>query len=121
MHASDKFRTDLGAALARASKADGGLAANDIDFFFRRNFPAVPQGTRDDLLASFLERASRDRQKAEAWLGTVASIFFMDYDDTPLSDEDWAELRESTNLGADELDLELLSYVMGLVLDHHAL
>jgi hypothetical protein len=121
MHASEKFKTDLGAALARASRTDGSLAADDIDFFFRRNFPALPRETGADILATFLERAARDREKAAAWLGSVASIFCMDYDEAPLSAEDWTALRESANLGADEMDIELLSYVMALVLDHHAL
>ncbi len=121
MQASDKFRTDLDTALARAAKPDGSVASVDLEFFFKRSFTMIPAETRDDIFASFLDRTSRDREKAAEWLGTLASIFFMDYDETPLPIEDWTELREAVNLGAGDFDLELLSYVMGLVLDNHAL
>ena len=65
--------------------------------------------------------AKRCKSSAVAWLGAVGSILLMDYDGTPLDAKEWAELRDSLNLESGDLELELLSYAMGLVLEHGAI
>ena len=45
----------------------------------------------------------------------------MDYDGTPFDKSDWEELREAIVLEEEDLDMELLEYVMALVVDHRAL
>jgi hypothetical protein len=73
------------------------------------------------LLESFAERWEADQGRATTWLAGVGSIILMDYDGTPFTKEEWAELRDAFSLGAGELDLELLGYAMGLVVEHGAL
>ena len=121
MNVSEKFKTDLATAFARARRPDGSLAPKELESFFARNLGMIPAGTREDLFASFLDRVARNREAAETWLGTIGSIFLSEYDGSPLSLEDWTELREAVNLEAGAFEIELLSYVMSLVLENHAL
>ena len=51
----------------------------------------------------------------------VGSVLMMDYDGTPFEKADWEEIREAIVLEEENLDLELLEYVMALVVDHGAL
>jgi hypothetical protein len=115
----DKFKTDLDQALRRAGPGNGALAS--IRGFFEREFPAVRGETGDALMADFADKWRADPEAAAAWLGTVGSVIMQDYDGSPLSPEDWAGLREAFSAGSDELDLDLLTYAMSLVLEHKAL
>ena len=119
MQAVEKFKSDLDQALRRADS--GKPAAAAMRAFFEREFPQVRGETGDALLGDFEEKWRADPAAAAAWLETVGSIIMMDYDGSALSAEDWAGIRESFSAGSDELDLELLTYAMSLVLEHRAL
>ena len=43
------------------------------------------------------------------------------YDGTPFAKADWEDIREAVVLEEEELDMDLLEYVMALVVDHGAL
>jgi len=116
---AEKFKTDLDQALRRAGPGNGALAS--IRGFFEREFPSVRGETGDALMADFADKWRSDPSAAAAWLGTVGTIIMRDYDGSPLSALDWAGLREAFAAGSDELDLELLTYAMALVLEHKAL
>jgi len=120
MQPVDKFRSDLDQATRRAEAAGQG-ALDALRAFFDREFPAVRGETGDALFAEFAERRRADPEAAAAWLGTVGSIILMDYDGSPLGREDWEGIREAFSAGSEELDLELLTYAMSLVLEHGAL
>lgn len=51
----------------------------------------------------------------------MAGIFLQDYDASPLSDDEWKELRDMLSADAGELDMEVLTYAMALVMEHKAL
>jgi hypothetical protein len=119
MQPVEKYRTDLDQALRRAGSGTGALAS--IRAFFEREFPAARGETADALIADFAEKRRVDPEAAAVWLGTIGSILLKDYDGSPLSPEDWAGLREAVSAGSGELDIELLTYVMSLVLEHGAL
>lgn len=120
MQPVDKFRSDLDQAMRRAGGPGGG-EPTPLRAFFDRQFPAVRGETGDALFADFAERMAADPEAAAQWLGAVGSIILMDYDGTPLSRKDWAGLREAFEAGSEELDLDLLTYAMSLVLEHGAL
>jgi len=89
--------------------------------FFFHSFPTVPDEAKAALFTSFLEAWSSSPERATAWLAGVGSILLMDYDGTPFSPEEWADIRDSLSVAQNELDVDLLGYALSLVLDHGAL
>jgi hypothetical protein len=121
MQPTDKFRTDLDQASKRAfGRGDAAVVEATRAFFFR-SFPAVGDEAKSALFASYLERRRTSPETATAWLAGVGSVLMMDYDGTPFDKADWADIREAIVLEEQELDIELLEYVLTLVLDHGAL
>jgi hypothetical protein len=55
------------------------------------------------------------------WLGGVGSLLLMDYDDTTFTTDEWSEIRELLTVDAGEIDIEVLSYILGQVLEHGGL
>jgi hypothetical protein len=121
MQPTDKFRSDLDQAARRAAGRGEAAEVEAIRDFFYRSFPKVGEETMAALFSSYEERRRASVEKATAWLAGVGSILMMDYDGTPFERADWVELREAVALEEEELDIELLEYVMSLVLDHGAL
>jgi len=121
MQPTDKFRTDLDQAARRAAGKGEKTEIEALRTFFFRSFPKVGDEAKSALFASYLERRRDSAEKAAAWLAGVGSVLLMDYDNTPFSKADWADIREAVVLEEEALDLELLEYVMALVLDHGAL
>jgi len=117
MRPVEKFLSDLD----QATRRGGPQALAQVRGLFERSFPAVRGETAAALLADLAEKWRADPAAAASWLGTVASIVLLEYDGAPLSSEDWAGLREAFSAGSGELDLELLTYAMDLVLEHGAL
>lgn len=89
--------------------------------FFLGQFRGVPGETLAGLSASFAEIWARDEERALAWLGGVSSLLLQDYDGTDFSAAEWADIKASVEVSAGEMDLDLLSYLMGMVLEHGAL
>ena len=123
MQETDKFRTDLDAAIRRARKTALGSAVDfeALRLFFYRYFRNAPEESLAAFFTTFLEKWEKDEAEATDWLASIGSILLMDYDGRPLSKADWQDIRESISLSAGEADLELLSYVMTLVVDHGAI
>jgi hypothetical protein len=119
MRETDKFRSDL----ERAARGRGGSRASDdsLRSFFFRSFPGLGEEAKSALFASYLERRRESEEKAGDWLAGIGSVLMMDYDGSELSVADWRELRDAIALEEDDLDIELLEYVMSLVLDHGAM
>lgn len=120
MQETDKFRTDLDAAIKRARRGQE-VDLEALRSFFYRSFRQVPEESLAAFFTAFLEKWGKDEEKATAWLASVGSILLMDYDELPLSKDDWREIRDDISLSSGEADLELLSYVMTLVVDHGAI
>jgi hypothetical protein len=121
MMETEKFRRDAEQAAKRASGRGEKAADEALRTFFERSFPRLGQESASALFSSYLERKRLSPDKAMDWLGAVASLLLMDYDGTELSREEWIEIREALTLDAESLDMELLTYVMSLVVDHGAL
>jgi hypothetical protein len=121
MQPTDKFRSDLDQAARRAAGRGEAAEAEALRSFFYRSFPAVGEETKAALFASYLERRRAAPAEAASWLAGAGSILMMDYDGTPFTKADWADIREAIVLEEEALDIELLEYALALVLDHGAL
>ena len=121
MKPSEKTRSDLLRSLAES----GGLPERTRPAHFRdsieRHLGFLPPSTRDSLILGFQERQQADPVKAAAWLEAMTGIFLRDYDGTPLSKAEWQELRDILAADAGELDMDILSYAMTLVMENKAL
>jgi hypothetical protein len=121
MQAIDKFKSDFDATLKRSATASEQARLEALRRFFFDEFRRIPGEVLSAFFTTFLEAWRSGEEKALAWLQGVSSLLLMEYDNTPFTREEWADIKESIVLGSEEIDLELLSYVMGLVLDHGAL
>ena len=106
--------TELGGKGGRAT-------ASFAQAFTTRHFGHLPKEAMDALALSFEDRCAVDAEKAADWASCLGSIFLEDYDGTKLSIDDWKELRDILSENAGEMDMGLLSYAMGLIMEHKAL
>lgn len=121
MQATEKFRSDLDQTLRRAGGLSEQARHEALRVFFYQYFRGIPQETLADLFTIFLGKWSLAEERAIAWLGGVGSLLLMDYDGTPYSLEEWTEIRDAVVLEQGEIDIDLLSYVMTVVVDHGAI
>ncbi len=121
MQPTDKFRTDLDHAARRAAGRGEAAEIEALRDFFFRSFPKVGREAMSALFATYLERRRSRPDTAVSWLAGISSVLMMDYDGTPFDKSDWEELREAIVLEEEDLDMELLEYVMALVVDHRGI
>ena len=121
MQEIDRFKHDMDAALRRAGSGSAEQRLAAARRCFEDSFRALPAETVAALASSFEGRFRADEEKATTWLGGMASVLLEDYDGTAFDAADWTDLKEAADVGSDEMDLDLLTYIMGLVLDHGAL
>ena len=105
---------DIVRRLGPAGEARQALAVRDS---FERSFRDLPRDFIDEILMDLPTRWKRGRDGALAWLGAIGSILLRDYDGAALEKADWEELREALADSGGELDLELLTYAMALVVE----
>ena len=122
MQAVDRWKRELDQSLARLDRNASGAQATArrgavIREHFALTFRGLPRDLLDALLEGIEERMAADREAAAARSATLASILLMDYDGGGLGEADWDLLREAFSDAGGEIDLELLTYVMQLVLD----
>lgn len=122
MQEIDRFRKSLDSTLKRSGPSGEARRLEDLRRFFYGEFRSIPQEALEALFASF-EQAwkAQGQERALVWLGGVASLLLQDFDGTDFSREEWADIKESILLAQGELDLDLLTYILTLVLDHKAL
>jgi len=123
MNASDKFRSDTLRALSSINAVPENRRALALREVISRNFSFLPSSMLD-LLSDWAEERrlakSSDEELAQ-WLCIVGSIFLRNYDGENLSPDEWSRIRDLASEGAGDLDLETLTYVLDLVLEHKAL
>lgn len=121
MKPSEKTRSDLLRSLSEAEKAPGNARPAQFRACVDRYFGYLPLSTRETIARSFEERRKSNAEKASEWLLALSGIFLKEYDDSPLAAEDWRELRDIVSMDAGELDMDILSYAMTLIMEHKAL
>ena len=121
MQPTDKFRTDLDQTARRASGRGESAEIEAIRSFFHRSFPRVGEEAKASFFASYLERRRSSPETAPLWLAGVGSVLMMDYDGTSFEKADWEVIRDAVTLEEQEMDMDLLEYVMALVVEHGAI
>jgi len=117
MQAADRWKHELETTIRRLGSSEPRRQAEALRDWVSSSFRGLPADLIAALFEDFPARLAEDREAALAWLGAVGSMLYMDYDGTPLAPADWAELREAFSDAGGDLDLELLTYVMGLVVE----
>lgn len=121
MKPSEKTRSDLLRSLAEAEKAQEKAKPAQFKASVERYFGYLPPSTREAIFLNFENKRKEDADRASEWLAIMGGIFLKDYDDSPLSTDEWRELRDILSMDAGELDMNILSYAMTLVVEHKAL
>lgn len=122
MLAIDKLKSDLDDWSRRSGGTPGNREFEALRLAFSRSVPGLPSETLSALFATFLSTYGKDgADKASTWLAGVGSLFLCDYDDTPFTKAEWEEIREIATVDSGEMDIEVLSYVLGKALEHGAL
>ncbi|HUX36297.1 MAG TPA: hypothetical protein VMV44_00225 [Rectinemataceae bacterium] len=127
MQPIDRWKHEFDKISARLERAESvpsargpvsrGNAASAIRDYFAQSFRNLPRELLDSLLEGIEGEFAKDRDRALARCATLGSILLMDYDGGVLDDRDWDSIREAFSESGGELDLELLTYAMQLVLD----
>jgi len=121
MKPSEKTRSDLLRSLTEAEKAQEQTRPALFKAGVERHFGYLPPLTREAIFLSFENKRRENAERAFEWLAVMGGIFLKDYDDSPLSIDEWRELRDILSSDAGELDMDLLSYAMTLIVEHKAL
>lgn len=123
MQTIDKLKSDLDDWEKSTKSNPQNSDFDQLRTIFSRSVPKVPEDTMAALFASFLSRYGSLETKGLAldWLSTVGSLLLCDFDDSQLSTDDWLEIREIITTDSGEIDMEVLSYVLGKALEHGAL
>jgi hypothetical protein len=117
MNAGDRWKHELDDTLRRLGPAGPTTMAEALADWLQRSFRGLPLDLIDALLEGLPERIRKNRDKALEWLSAIGSILLLDYDGTPLEREDWIGIREAFSDYGDEVDIELLTYAMALVVE----
>ena len=121
MKPSEKSLSTLQADLSRFGGLKPADALRSMQASADRALGSLPQGLRTEVLEALEGKIRSEPGRAADWLMAVASVLLMDYVDEHLSLEEWRELRDIVSKASDELEMDVLEYAMGLVLDHGAL
>jgi hypothetical protein len=125
MQAIDKLKSDLDDWSRHVGRTPGNRDFEALRLAFLRSVPKVPDETLSALFTTFLSRFGSGGEDASAkavgWLVGIGSLLLADYDGTPFTKAEWEEIRELVTIDSGEIDMETLSYVLGLALEHGAL
>jgi hypothetical protein len=125
MQAIDKLKSDMDDWARHVGPNPGNRDFEAMRLAFSRSVPNVPDETLSALFTTFLShygsRGDGAPARAVEWLVGVGSLLLADYDGTPFSKAEWEEIRELVTIDSGEIDIETLSYVLGLALEHGAL
>jgi hypothetical protein len=125
MQAIDKLKSDLDDWARRSGPSPDRRALDSLRVAFSRSVGNIPEDTLSAVFTTFLSlygsNGPRSGTGAIDWLCGVGSLLLQDYDGTPFTKDEWAEIREVVTVDAGEIDMETLSYVLGQVLEHGGL
>lgn len=121
MRPSDKLLSDLDDWTDRTAKEPEARRFESLRALLSSSLRGFSAGLVEEIAErwSALVRGPGGETRARAWLDAACLLAFQDYNDTPKIDrEDWSHIREIFSAEGETMDVNLLSYVMGQVLDH---
>jgi len=86
-----------------------------------RALPTMPRSATELLIGLADEKLKVNPSRGPLVIATFAGVLLKQYDDTPLTLSEWRELRDLVSDCADELDIEIVTYAMSLIMDYGAL
>jgi hypothetical protein len=121
----DKFLSGISRWQAQNADRAGPQQLESLRALFFGQLRAMPNDLLSDIFMDFLERYNSDSDASRArsldWLSGVASLLSGEYDGTPFSKDDWESLRAAVSANAGDIDINLLTEIMALILEHDAL
>jgi hypothetical protein len=123
VRASDHFYSELESSARRNRGAPSAAIEYASKSFERLIAPTVGAAVAKELFRWWLERHGASDAPRWEKLAHVASFVLGDYDDAAmdLDREDWEAIRDVLSEAADELDLAVLSELMGALVSHGVL
>ncbi|GAB1456118.1 MAG: hypothetical protein RBT62_11320 [Spirochaetia bacterium] len=122
MQAIDRLKSEIDDWARRSGKAPGNREFDSLRSTLARSIPNIPEDTLAAVFTTFLSRCrSGETEQAIDWLCGIGSLLLSDYDGTEFSKADWEEIRELVTIDSEEVDVEILTYVLGQALEHGAL
>lgn len=110
---------DLLDTLTKSSSHD--WRAKDISNALERALPGMPRQGIELLIGLTEGKLKADPSRGPLVIATFAGVLLGQYDGTPLTLSEWRELRDLVSDCSDELDMNIVTYVMSLVMDYGAL
>jgi len=86
-----------------------------------RALPTMPRSATELLIGLADEKLKVNPSRGPLVIATFAGVLLKQYDETPLTLSEWRELRDLVSDCADELDIEIVTYAMSLIMDYGAL
>jgi hypothetical protein len=121
MRPSDKLLSDLDKWTDRSASGPESRRLESLRALLADSLRGIPPDLIADIVErwAFLSRSPDDAKRARAWVDAACLLLMMDYnDDPPLSREDWGQIRELVSAEAENMDMDIVSYVMEQALDH---
>ena len=82
---------------------------------------SLPRSVIEIMIGLAAEELRSNPLRGPLVIATFSSVLLQQYDGTPLTLSEWRELRDLVSDCADELDMEIVTYAMSLVMDYGAL
>ncbi len=103
-----------------------GLAVRDwttqeLSHALEKALPTIPRSAMELLIGLADEKLKANPSRGPLVIATFAGVLLRQYDETPLTLSEWRELRDMVSDCADELDMEIVTYAMSLIMDYGAL
>jgi hypothetical protein len=122
---SEKFYRNLDKIAGRNRNAGLDVTVEIVREAFDAAMGKVPAELTESLYLHFLDGFNKSDKpetefvEAAYRLGPCIDLFRMEYDEKqdPLPEDDWPVLREIVSDSAGELDLKILTYVMGKIVE----
>ena len=114
MYTSDRFQKEFRKLRKSETSED---FFSELERRFLRYLPGVPQELGQELFSHCYARW--EEGSGELIFGDVLDLMQQQYDEEndPLSKEDWETIREIVSTYAVDLDMDLVTYIMQLVVE----
>jgi hypothetical protein len=106
---------------ALSGLAARGWSAKELSNALERALPTIPRSAMEVLIGLADEKLKANPSRGPLVIATFAGVLLGQYDETPLTLSEWHELRDLVSDCADELDMEIVTYAMSLIVDYGAL
>lgn len=96
-------------------------AIRDIERAIERALPGFPRQSTELLTGLADEKLQREPSRGAFVIAAFVGILLQQYEGTPLTLSEWRQLRDLISDCADELDMDVVTYAMSLIMDYGAL